>query len=343
MHPKHRQLRDHREAQLVAAAQGDLRLITLPSVTVRTLVVILTTLFVFGVRANAQNLVPNSSFEDTVQCPVSVSELANSQGWFSPNLGTPDYMNACNGGIVGVPVNGWGVQVADSGNAYAGFGVLVRNDVREYLCIQLTDTLQAQEQYCISFYVSLAENSYAACNSIGAMFLSDTATIQTVGPYFISSMVNDSIMLDSTGWHELTFLYNAVGDERFLLLGVLKPDSMLTTQWVDSDTVTYSLAYYYVDNVAVRKCDTGIPGPDYPELSMFPNPSNGEITFNGNFPSETVLRVYNMLGEVVLEPVHIPQGNNSVAITLDVAQGLYYYDLTCSNGEFASGKLIIQR
>lgn len=305
------------------------------------------TLSVFGtflcaLELCSQNLVPNSSFEDTVQCPVSVSELHNCQGWFTPNWGTPDYMHACNGGIVGVPVNGWGTQIADSGNAYAGFGILIRNDVREYLCVQLTDTLQAQEQYCITFFINLAESSYAATNSIGAMFLSDTVTIQSVDSYFISSMINDSLMLDSVGWHELSFLYNANGDERFLLLGVLQPDSLLTTQWIRNDTVTYSLAYYFVDNVSVRKCDTGIPGLTFTEFNLFPNPSNGTMLINGNFPAGTIFHVYNMLGQVASEPIQLPQGNNSVPVELFLAQGIYYYEIR-STDILSVGKLMITK
>jgi len=40
------------------------------------------------------NLVPNPSFEDTVNCPYFISEILSCANWL--NFGnTPDYFNAC--------------------------------------------------------------------------------------------------------------------------------------------------------------------------------------------------------------------------------------------------------
>ena len=71
----------------------------------------------------AQNLVLNSSFEDTITCPNSTSQIYYSQNWFEPYFCSSDYFNICNSNIVSLPTNYVGFQYAEQGNAYAGIVV----------------------------------------------------------------------------------------------------------------------------------------------------------------------------------------------------------------------------
>src|SRR4051812_43656962 len=71
----------------------------------------------------AQNLVPNSSFEDTVACPNSISQIDRATGWSSYRQ-SPDYFNSCayiTYPNASEPSNIWGYQYSRTGNAYAGF------------------------------------------------------------------------------------------------------------------------------------------------------------------------------------------------------------------------------
>ena len=73
-----------------------------------------------AVRSFSQtNLVPNPSFEDTVTCPNNRGQITYATSWLNPTIASPDYMNACNAGQVGVPSNYLGTQNAHTGNAYA--------------------------------------------------------------------------------------------------------------------------------------------------------------------------------------------------------------------------------
>lgn len=56
-------------------------------------------------NVNAQNIVPNPSFEEYEGCPNSVADFSVSN-WFIP-LYSPDYYNSCSTFMVGVP-NNWG-------------------------------------------------------------------------------------------------------------------------------------------------------------------------------------------------------------------------------------------
>lgn len=70
----------------------------------------------------AQNLVPNYSFEDTLQCPIGngISPITYSPPWFSPTNSTANYFNSCNNFSWGVPNNVGGIQYARTGKSYAG-------------------------------------------------------------------------------------------------------------------------------------------------------------------------------------------------------------------------------
>src|SRR5688500_9008084 len=112
---------------------------------------------------HAQNLVPNPSFEDTVECPMQISEIQNAKFWFNCG-GTPDYFNACNPDTsllflndASVPNNWIGFQYAATGDAYAGILSSINrpgggND-KEYVSCRLQDTLQVGVRYYFSFKV----------------------------------------------------------------------------------------------------------------------------------------------------------------------------------------------
>src|SRR4051812_721199 len=69
----------------------------------------------------AQNLVPNPSFEVYDTCPDYMSQINRAVGWWAVRM-TPDYFNACSSTIYSsVPTNGFGHTMPASGNAYAGF------------------------------------------------------------------------------------------------------------------------------------------------------------------------------------------------------------------------------
>ena len=121
------------------------------------------------------NLVPNYSFEDTVICPTSISQIYNSLGWINPSSSinsNPDYFNICGSISVNVPANAFGFQNAKTGNAYAGFYAYNTGfpNAYEYVETMLSDTLQKDSTYCVSFYLSLSENSGYCTTNIGVYF-----------------------------------------------------------------------------------------------------------------------------------------------------------------------------
>jgi len=82
------------------------------------------------------------------------------------------------------------------------------------------------------------------------------------------------------------------------------------------------------------------------EVSIYPNPSNGQFTIQLAVGSGqlAVVEVYNVLGEEVLtETLRSSQGDNTLNMS-NQPQGIYLYRVITNNGELiGEGKIIVQR
>jgi hypothetical protein len=289
------------------------------------------------------NLVPNGSFEDTLQCPADQAQISYAVGWVSPTINTPDYFNGCYSGSsitpVGVPQNFEGYQTPVHGSAYAGFASYYSApNGREYVSTQLSDTLVANKRYCVSFYISLSDSSMFAVNQIGAYFSTTALSSGNIFTLHFLPQVEssgDTILNNKNDWTKISGSFIATGGERFITIGTFQDDSALV---IDTLSGSWWNAYYYIDVVSVCACDT--PETVYLGYLLYPNPSNGEFTITGNFPEHTQLFVYDMLGQKVMESPYLPVGNNSVPVHLQLSQGVYYYELR-STETLATGKLMI--
>ena len=139
--------------------------------------IILSLLFIgYTIPAFSQNLVPNPSFEDTLNCPTNQAQIYNAPPWFQPTANTPDYFHPCSGTFIGVPQNWHGYQFARTATAYAGFGCQYSSmNGREYIESKLLDSLLAGKKYCVEFYVSLSDSSTVAVSNICLLYTSDAA------------------------------------------------------------------------------------------------------------------------------------------------------------------------
>lgn len=218
--------------------------------------------------ASAVNLVPNPSFETFTQCPTDglFSPVSFAPPWSSPTLASPDYFNACSGPLsgMGVPVNIAGNQSARTGSAYAGFATSVGFNpadppgtptYSEYIEVPLLLPLVAGASYSVSFYVSLADWSSPATDSIGAHL-----SVGSVGPLPIMMEIplspqienpTGNHLTDKTGWVLVGGTYTASGGEDHLTIGRFHVQTLasLTTTMLGGGNFW---PYYYIDDVAVE-------------------------------------------------------------------------------------------
>src|SRR5437870_2181280 len=104
----------------------------------------------------AQNLVPNPSFEENIGCPSGFSEVpflseptVSVTGWTKASQGTSDYFNTCGTGTQGIPNNFGGHQFPRTGNAYTGAFSLIdpSSTIREYIQSHLSSPLVGGHRY----------------------------------------------------------------------------------------------------------------------------------------------------------------------------------------------------
>lgn len=320
-------------------------------------------LFLFvDIEVTGQNLVPNGDFESVRICPFDTT-LKFSKDWYTPNLGTPDHFTfLVNGwgcipyqgavGCVSPNINYQGYQLPHTGLGYGGFGTgglyYDTTSGGEYLASRLSDSLQGNKKYCVSYWVNVANTSRWALDAIGIAFRRDSILGESSTVFCCSSPDVDSpigiFISDTVNWILVQDTFIARGGEKFMIIGHLRHNNL--TNYLPMDTLGQyegRAAYYYVDDVSVTYCD--IPqdtpvNPEFPEITLTPNPGNGEFQIKGNFPPDTRIELFDLLGQK-LSVIEVPEGSQSLTLYFNFGQAVYFYRVISDGQELKSGKLII--
>ncbi len=234
-------------------------------------ILILIIALAFNYTYAQQNLVPNGSFEDTVNCPSYANGfyINTAKYWFNPNTGTADYFNSCstyfdtfqNRFFFSVPQNYIGFQYAHTGNAYGGY-VFTQNapdsmnpnlPYAEYMQVKLLTPLQKNKIYEVKYYVSPSTNGYYS-NSTGC-YLSNTAISRIdfdVFPFTPQIQSNPNIFIsDTLNWIEVKGTYNAAGGEEYITIGNFKTYPTIKNIDDNGNQIPFSNFYHYVDDVSI--------------------------------------------------------------------------------------------
>jgi OOP family OmpA-OmpF porin len=213
---------------------------------------------------HAQNLVPNSGFEQFTVCPQSFTQRAAEftvPGWKPAGLGVPDHFHYCSRGEAGVPYNWAGVSEAYEGDGYAGIYLWMDDEqnYREYLQCTLLQPLVKDSSYYIEFHYKLSSYSNYCIDRIGLLFSDNAKGFTTDGVARIKptlQIVRDSALTKSTGlWEAARFEYQANGTESNLLIGNFSDNEDTEFYRIQSRPVSEPMlanaAYYYIDGVIV--------------------------------------------------------------------------------------------
>ena len=216
----------------------------------------------------SQNLVKNPSFEKTEKCADTVSLFnKNVNNWSTPTLGTTDLFSTCSSNINSIPNNFNGYQVSQFGEHYAGCYFYTENDYREYIQGSFISPLEKDKKYNVSFYISLAENSEFALNTIDFMLTKNmilTSTETELSQNLIKNLITDSYSLntilnkknyhDKDNWVLISKEITAKGGENFITIGNFKKNSLTKKKRVSKSSKT-NMSYYYIDMVSVEPVD----------------------------------------------------------------------------------------
>jgi hypothetical protein len=242
-----------------------------------------------------QNLVPNGSFETYTQCPNNSSQVYFAQPWTGPSTNNSDYLNACAPGSFNVPYYAGINNVypaylpAKDGNAYAGIYSYQLNNFREYLQVELLDTLQMGVCYYVEFYAANIQHVKYRSNNIAANLSPTSNPINLPYPGTVINVpmhiVNygNPVLPDTVCWQRISGLYSAVGNEQFMTIGNFRDDS-------HTDTVNiylpgtgayndFTAAYIFIDAVSVYSIN---PNGALPWTYNDTLIENGDSVFIGN-------------------------------------------------------------
>lgn len=312
----------------------------------RVYCLILTLVSLTYIECYPQNLVPNPSFEDTLDCPEFPGEVWKAAPWFDPTGASSDYYNQCNTTTdLSVPINSGGKQNARTGVAYVASVFYINSNGREYVEVELTQSLVADKEYCVEYYVSLAERSYYAIGELGAYLSVDTLTSTDFFAIPVIPQVensSDNIISDTANWIKISGAFIATGGERFLTIGNFNNNSNTTKAIVGSD-LNNNFAYYYIDDVAVFLCS------DTLELKI-PNvftPNNDEWNNQfavENLPEGASVQIYNRWGVLITE-WNTPNGfwDGRMKGGVEASTGVYYCIVKLPDGEMKSSFVHLMR
>jgi len=180
---------------------------------------------------NAQNLIPNPSFEESKGCQSKIYTLNN---WFQPSGGTTDYFKKCRNKINNRIFEICGITESNDGDAFIGMIVfakppgiemILRRNYREYIAVNLYNEIKTDSLYEISFNIKIADLSdycieyiqlvltpeFPNKNGDGLLKYDKNSTVLTV-----------DIDCQSSEWQLFKTQFKGHGGEKYLIVGNFK-------------------------------------------------------------------------------------------------------------------------
>ena len=307
-----------------------------------------------SLKVSAQNLVLNPSFEDTITCPIGTWAM-QCRYWYSASVGSPDYFSEqpdifCSTSYV--PQNQVGFQYARTGIAYVGLGPFVSTTFpsfanrREYIGGGLSDTLKHGHEYCVSFYVSVAEEFKYVVDGIGLYLSVDSAVDYTINTNlsFVPQISNlaGNIIYDTLNWVQISGSYIANSGEKYLTIGNFKDDA---NTMIDSTSSTANSAYYFIDDVSVIDCTVGINEVnDNKDVGrLYPNPANTVVYYENVLGEDESgkVKLMDMLGKEIKE-YKLTKGSNLISIPVsELSKGVYMVKVEITERNSEMIKLVV--
>jgi hypothetical protein len=284
------------------------------------------------------NLVPNWDMEaHDPDCPAEMY-LNAVDDWYVPSGGgTTDYFNVCypEDWNLSVPTNLHGHEDPHSGEAYIGFGTweIGYENLFEPLRVQLSEPLESGVEYEVSCYLSLAEISSVATDKLHFHFSTSDYTVYNNDENDLVDeaqvVMTNLYEVDSVGWFFYTDSFVAEGGEQYLSIGDMRYDADIDTLWLGATNkwgIYY--AYYYIDDVVVKKKDVGVYEISSAEVSIWPTLVEDGLLLVSYMESELSMRIFDPSGRLMMSVVVAPLQQ----ATLDMRQfqsGCYLVQLQC--------------
>jgi hypothetical protein len=298
---------------------------------------------------NAQNLVPNNSFENYVSCPNSPGQIDSVYCWTSFSI-TPDYFNVCapfctfGSNCLGYK-NFAGYQLPYDGYGYVGISLRSYNyyNAHEIIGCRLLSPLIVGKTYYVAAFICRSNGitTHGASNNFGFQLYSSPYSSNNPSPINNLSKYHETlIVIDSINWTNIHGSFVADSAYEYLALGNFYDDNQTDT--IDLfPSSTFNSCYYYVDNVFLSE-DSIL---QQVEINTFTPNTNIKILSNVISDYLHVWTKNRIIYQLVLYDIRFKEVLNqsfinSISLNVDYFKsGLYYYQII-SNTEIVSGKLL---
>lgn len=225
------------------------------------------------------NLVVNPGFEEVERTYCAWTTDVNKfnaavRGWNSPTQTTPDHFSttldpAC---WAHPKKHSGGKQSTHSGSGMVGMKVYGKGNTpsfwHEYVQTELPEPLQAGVRYIAECWVLRAARSNEASNNIGMAFTDAPVSTRDRLPLYITPYVNEEKTVKG-GWHKVRGVFEATGNERYLLIGNFYSDEATAHERQPEGERG---GYYFIDDVNVRIAPPGTALTPKPKESVLPPP-----------------------------------------------------------------------
>lgn len=210
---------------------------------------------------HAQNLVPNSGFEQMNDCNIDIMDhpiegfIAD---WFTFNYSqnTVDVLHTCFPIPELQPPNTIrGYSYPQTGEGMIGLCYAQEANYREVASVKLAESLKQDSAYCISFWTknSRIEDMDYWAMPVGVYFTDDTITpyeIENHSPHVSSG----SVLLDQNEWVPISGYYIAHGNEEYLNIGFFG-QNITKYQEYPFEPGSSRVPFYFFDDISVTPCN----------------------------------------------------------------------------------------
>lgn len=212
---------------------------------------------------DGDNLVPNGSFENAdlkrLKKPGELELYC--EDWFGATDALLDlYAEGMKSEKVSLPSNERGTCEPADGMVCAGICAYTKDprSSRNYYEVELTDNLEKNQLYCVSFDISLSDMSRYAVNGLGAV-LSDRKIDQSNTGLIVrdADIIHESkkVHMFRDGWETVCGTFIGTGQEEFLIIGNFLGDRDVEEEKMGRPTGAVGSqtndAYYFLDNIKV--------------------------------------------------------------------------------------------
>lgn len=211
-----------------------------------------------GVKAEAQNLVPNPGFELMNDCNFAGYPIEGGiSDWFTYNYmqNTVDVLHTCLPYPQLQPPNTIrGYSYPHNGNGMIGLAYAQEINYREIVSVKLNQQLIKDSAYCVGFWVknSKMHNNQYWVEYVGLLFTEDTITPFDI--HNINPDVKSTEDLSTHDWIEVNGYYIATGSEKYANIGYFGPSiaKYQSIPYVPGEDIA---PFYFYDDVSVVMCN----------------------------------------------------------------------------------------